>query len=120
PRPTESVAPPAQYDLPQLTVGLMLQSSTAPPVIVRAAGQSSHGSQDTEINGIVWSRTPRGAAVVVAERRLIVMGPSGDTEVLVPCSSKKTMRACGSADMRSTGQARKGRISRVASIRFRH
>src|SRR5262249_37820555 len=61
---------------PHTQIGAALES-------FRTAGQSSHGSQDTEISGIVWSRTPRGAAVLIAYRRLIITGPSGDTEVPV-------------------------------------
>jgi hypothetical protein len=30
-----------------------------------------------------WSRTPKGAAVLIAHRSLIITGPSGDTEVPV-------------------------------------
>jgi hypothetical protein len=30
-----------------------------------------------------WSRTPRGAAVLIAYRRLVITDPSGDTEVPV-------------------------------------
>jgi hypothetical protein len=40
-------------------------------------------SQNVETNGISCSRTTRGAAMLIADRRLIVSGPSGDTEVPV-------------------------------------
>jgi hypothetical protein len=38
-------------------------------------------SQTLENNGIVWSQTPKGEAVIIAHRRLIVSSPSGNKEV---------------------------------------